>query len=84
MLKSNWKEHIENLEPWSVHPGVRLGEIDIEPVVGPGPELEVTALLVEGEPGDVDLAGGLEQAYRGESVDIARQNSWTKSIGNIQ
>ena len=30
----------------------------------PGPELEVTGLVVEGEPGDVDLAGGLEDARR--------------------
>ena len=34
----------------------------LEPVVGPAPELHLAALVVEGEPGDVDLAGGLEHA----------------------
>ena len=31
-------------------------------VVGPAPELHLAVLVVEGEPGDVDLAGGLEDA----------------------
>ena len=31
-------------------------------VVGPAAELHVAVLLVEGEPGDVDGAGGLEHA----------------------
>ena len=37
-----------------------LGQVDLEAVVGPGAELERTELLVEWEPGDVDLTGGLE------------------------
>ena len=36
----------------------------IEPVVRPTPELHLTVLVVEGEPGDVDLAGGHEDAGR--------------------
>ena len=36
----------------------------IKPVVGPAAELHVAVLIVEGEPGDVDLAGGLEDARR--------------------
>ena len=36
----------------------------LEPVVGPAPELHLAALIIEGEPGDVDLAGGLEHAGR--------------------
>ena len=36
----------------------------LESVVGPAPKLHLTALVVEGEPGDVDLAGGLEHAGR--------------------
>ena len=36
----------------------------LEPVVRPAPELHLAALVVEGEPGDVDLAGGLEHAGR--------------------
>ena len=36
----------------------------LESVIGPAPKLHLTALVVEGEPGDVDLAGGLEHAGR--------------------
>ena len=36
----------------------------LEPVVRPAPELHLAVLVVEGEPGDVDLAGGLEHAGR--------------------
>ena len=35
---------------------------DLPTRVGPGAKLEVTLLVVKGEPGDVDLAGGLEDA----------------------
>ena len=34
----------------------------LPPRVGPGSKLEVALLVVKGEPGDVDLAGGLEEA----------------------
>jgi hypothetical protein len=34
----------------------------LSPVVGPAAELHLAVLVVEGEPGDVDLAGGLEDA----------------------
>ena len=34
----------------------------LEPIIGPRTKLHVTVLVVEGEPGDVDLAGGLEDA----------------------
>ena len=34
----------------------------LESVVGPTSELHLTVLVVEGEPGDVDGAGGLEHA----------------------
>ena len=37
--------------------------------VGPWAKLEVALLVVEGEPGDVDLAGGLEEA--GGDVEAA-------------
>ena len=35
---------------------------DLPARVGPRAKLEVALLVVEGEPGDVDLAGGLEEA----------------------
>ena len=34
-----------------------VGEVDLEPVVDPRPKLHETALVVEGEEGDVDLTG---------------------------
>ena len=41
-------------------------EVDLEPVVGPAPELHLAVLVVEGEPGDVDGTAGLE--YPGRDV----------------
>ena len=38
-------------------------DIHLEPVVRPAPELHLAVLVVEGEPRDVDLAGGLEDAW---------------------
>ena len=46
-----------------------LGEADcidvelssyVKSVVGPAPELQLAVLVIEGEPGDVDLTRGLE------------------------
>ena len=34
----------------------------LEPIIGPATELHITVLVIEGEPGDVDLAGGHEDA----------------------
>ena len=34
----------------------------LEAIVGPAAELHITVLVIEGEPGDVYLAGGLEDA----------------------
>ena len=48
----------------------------IKPVVGPAAELHVAVLIVEGEPGDVDLAGGLEEAGGDvEAVAVAAHNN---------
>ena len=47
----------------------------LESVIGPAPKLHLTALVVEGEPGDVDLAGGLEHAGRDVGAEArARHN----------
>ncbi len=45
-------------------------------VVGPAAKLHLAVLVVEGEPGDVDLAGGLEDAgrYVG-AAPLARQHN---------
>ena len=50
------------LEARDIDAVVRLGEVDVEAVVGPGAKLEVAALVVKGEPGDIDLTRGFEQA----------------------
>ena len=39
-------------------------EIHLETVIRPAAKLHVAVLVVEGEPSDVDLAGGLEDAGR--------------------
>ena len=39
-------------------------EIHLESVIRPAAKLHVAVLVVKGEPGDVDLAGGLEDARR--------------------
>ena len=44
----------------------------LKPIVGPAAELHITVLVIEGEPGDVYLAGGLEDArgYVGAAAPI--------------
>jgi hypothetical protein len=44
-----------HLKAGDVDAVIMLGEIDVESVVGPGAEFQVTALVVEGKPGDVNL-----------------------------
>jgi hypothetical protein len=47
----------------------------LAPVIGPAAELHLAVLVVEGEPGDVDLAGGLEDAGRDVgAAPLARQH----------
>ena len=38
--------------------------IYLKSIVRPAAKLHLTVLVIEGEPGDVDLAGGLEHAGR--------------------
>jgi hypothetical protein len=47
---------------WSAHRGALAVAIYLEPIVGPAAELHLTVLIVEGEPCDVDLTGGHEDA----------------------
>ena len=41
-----------------------MHETDLPTGVGPGAKLDVTLLVVEGKPGDVNLTGGLEEPGR--------------------
>lgn len=50
-------------------------DVQLEPVVGPRPKLQMTGLLVEGEVRDVDGAGALEDRLRDpEHRTIARND----------
>ena len=62
-----------------------LGEADcidvelssyVKSVVGPAPELQLAVLVIEGEPGDVYLAGGLEDArgYVGAAAPVSHHH----------
>ena len=48
----------------------------LEPIVGPAAELHITVLVIEGEPGDVYLAGGLEDArgYVGAAAPVSHHH----------
>ena len=48
----------------------------LKPIVGPAAELHITVLVVEGEPGDVYLAGGLEDArgYVGAAAPVCHHH----------
>ena len=54
----NSKEHLQ------VHRVLKGLQVDLGAVVRPGAELHLAALLVEGEEGDVDGAGGLVDGRR--------------------
>ena len=43
---------------------VEEAEADLVPSEGPGAELHDAGLLVEGEVGDVNCAGGLQESYQ--------------------
>lgn len=51
-----------------VNSGLKGLQVDLSAVVRPGSELHLAALLVEGEEGDVDGAGGLVDG-RGHPAD---------------
>lgn len=53
-----------------VHRGLQGLQVDLGTIVRPGPELHLAALMVEGEEGDVDGAGGLVDG-RGHPADLA-------------
>ena len=48
--------HVDLIDP--------AGQVHLAGVVGPGPELQVAALIIEGEVGDVDVADCLEDTAR--------------------
>ena len=59
---------------------------DLEPVIRPASELHLTVLVVEGEPGDVDGAGGEEDAggdVRAEPVRGDHHICWVGSVKSL-
>jgi len=59
-----------------VHPGGTIRDVHLEPIVRPGTKLHPTFLIVEGEVGDVNLAGATKFRGRGpEHVTGVRDHS---------
>ena len=61
-VTASFRRH-PHLETRDVDAVVCLGQVDVESVVGPGAKLEVTALVIKREPGDVNLTRRLEYSY---------------------
>ena len=63
-----------------------LRRVDLEPVISPASELHLTVLVVEGEPGDVDGAGGEEDAggdVGAEAVGGYHHIRWVGSVKSL-
>ena len=56
----------------------------LEPVVGPAAELHVAVLIVEGEPGDVDGAGGHEDAGRDVGAGPFARHHHVGRVGRVK
>ena len=52
--------------------------------VGPGTEFQVTPLIIEGEPGDVDLAGALEDPRGHEQTLALVRHNHIRLIGAVK
>jgi hypothetical protein len=67
-----------------LHSPTYLNRAHLAPVVGPAAKLHLAVLVVEGEPGDVDLAGGLEDAGRDVgAAPLARQHH-VRRVGPVK
>ena len=60
------------------------GEVELGRVVGPAGELEVARLVVEGEPRDVDLAHGLEDARRDVDAGAVAAHHHVGLVGGVE
>ena len=56
----------------------------LKPVIRPASELHLAVLVVEGEPGDVDLAGGHEDAGRDVGAQPLVGNHHISRVGPIK
>ena len=59
-------------------------EVDLEPVVGPAPELHLAVLVVEGEPGDVDGTAGLEYPGRDVGAQSRAGHHHVRLVGGVE
>ena len=59
-------------------------EVHLEPVVGPAAELHLAALIIEGEPGDVDGAWGLEDAWGDVGAEACASNHHIGLVGRVK
>ena len=63
-----------------------IGITHLEAVIRPTSELHLTVLVVEGEPGDVDLAGGHEDAgrdVRAQALVSHHHICWVRSVKGL-
>ena len=74
--------HQKSLWPSAVHKEERTGHL--KPVVGPAAKLHLTVLVVEGEPGDVDLAGGHEDAGGDVGAEAVAGHHHVGWVGSIE
>ena len=61
-----------------------LRRAHLEPVIRPASELHLTVLVVEGEPGDVDGAGGEEDAGRDVGAEAVGGDHHIRWVGSVK
>ncbi|PRD22378.1 UNVERIFIED_CONTAM: hypothetical protein NCL1_49246, partial [Trichonephila clavipes] len=59
-------------------------QVNLVSVVGPRSELHLAALIIEGEPSDVDLAGALEDARRDVRATAVVSNHHIRVVRSIE
>ena len=59
-------------------------EVHLEPVVGPAAELHLAALIIEGEPGDVDGAARLEHTRRDVGAKPLASHNHVGGVGRVE
>ena len=56
----------------------------LKTIIGPTPEFHLTILIIEGEPGDVDLAGGHEDPGRDVGADPLVGHHHVGGVGRVK
>ena len=56
----------------------------LKTIIGPTPEFHLTILIIEGEPRDVDLAGGHEDAWRDVGAESLVSHHHIGRVGPVK